>query len=352
MKNISLPIFLLGIFFIAAISMACDSTEMMSAKVYLQQNNMEKAEEQGLLAVSAEPSNPLPSFWLGSNVYVQQKRWEEMNAMFDKSLSISDKFEAEIKFERDAQWVDIFNEGATTFNKVLNGTATDDEANLDKAKMAFETAILIIPGNAQAYSSLASIYLHSKDDEMATEYLLKTLEHEMDNISAHVNLGLIYSTDEKFDLANEHLNKALDLDSGNLNALQQLAQNYDIAGKSAEAEKLYQQAMDADPENSNLMYNLGVIYLKTNEYEKAEEMFIKSLELSPDDCDAIANISVVYSNMDDRLEDAETYLMKSIDCAPTEHVYWRQLVGIYMKMGKPKEAQKALDKAKELGYKP
>ena len=50
MKNISLPIFLAGIFFIAALSMACDSTEMTSAKVYLQQNNLEKAEEQILIA--------------------------------------------------------------------------------------------------------------------------------------------------------------------------------------------------------------------------------------------------------------------------------------------------------------
>ncbi|MCH8928092.1 MAG: tetratricopeptide repeat protein [Candidatus Marinimicrobia bacterium] len=352
MKNLSLPIFLIGIFSIAALSIACDSTEMTSAKVYLQQNNLEKAEEQVLLSISAEPSNPLPSYWLGYNIYAKQKRWEEMNAMFDKSLSISPKFESEINFERESQWVKKFNEGATTFNNVLNGTATDVDAVVAKAIMAFETAILILPTKSQAYSSLASIYLRDKNTEMAKEYLIKTLEYEMDNVNALVNLGLLYSNSEDFDIANDHFNKALELEPGNLIALQQLAQNFDIAGKSADAEEMYQKAMAADPDNSNLMYNLGVIYLKADNFEKAEEMFISSLALTPDDCDAVANIAVVYSNMNDRLEDAENYLLKSIDCAPTENIYWRKLVGIYMKMGKPKDAQKALDKAKELGYKP
>ena len=352
MKNISLPIFLIGIFFIAALSTACDSTEMTSAKVYLQQNNLEKAEEQILIAVNAEPANPLPSYWLGFNIYAKQKRWEEMNAMFDKSLSISPKYEAEITFEREANWVDKFNEGAALFNNVLNETSDDAEADVAKAKTAFETAIKILPSKAQAYSSLASIYLRESDNEMAIKYLSKTLEYEPDNVNALVNLGLLYSNKEEFEIANDHLIKALEMDPGILNALQQLAQNYDIAGKSDDAQAMYHKAIAADPDNSNLMYNLGVIYLRADNFEKAEEMFISSLALSPDDCDAIANVSVVYSNMENRLEDAETYLMKTIDCAPTEHIYWRQLVGIYMKMGKPKDAQKAMDRAKELGYKP
>ena len=56
--------------------------------------------------------------------------------------------------------------------------------------------------------------------------------------------------------------------------------------------------------------------------------------------------------MDGREEEAATYLLKAADCAPTEHIYWRQLVSIYMKMGKPDKAQEALNKAKELGYNP
>jgi len=327
MKKISLPIFVFGIFFIGAYWMACDSTEMTSAKVYLKQNNLEKAEEQVLLAVEAETANPFPSFWLGYNIYSQQARWDEMNAMFDKSLSISDKYENEINLERERQWVTKFNEGATAFNNVLNDSAEDVDAETAKAKLAFETAILILPDRAQAYSSLASIYLRGGDNEMAKEFLSKTLERDKNNAQAHVNLGLLFSKEENFDMANEHLSEALTLEPGNLNALQQLAQNLDMEGKSAEAEEMYQKSIEADPENLNLMYNLGVIYLRADNFEKAEEMFIRCLALNPDDCDAIANIAVVYSSMDDRLEDAEKYLMKSIDCAPTENIYWRQLVG-------------------------
>ena len=352
MKIKSTHIFLISILFLGSYWIACDSTEMMSARVYIQENSLEKAEEQALLAVENEPLNPLPSYWLGVNVYSKQERWEELTKMFALSLSISDQFADEIANELERHWVDEFNNGANSFNAVLIQESLNPDSTLEIALASFAKAALLLPDRAQTYASIASIYLHTKETDKAKEYLSKAVELDPTDIKALLNLSIIYSQEKNYEDANVQLKIVLETEPGNLSALKLMAQNLDALGSAEEAEVMYKKALEADPDNANLIYNLGVIYLRADEYEKAEEMFIKSLAINPDDCDAISNVSVIYSNMDGKLEEAAKFLLKAADCAPTEDIYWRQLVGIYMKMGDPKEAQKAMDKAKELGYNP
>ena len=352
MKIKTTLMFFIGILFLGSYWIACDSTEMMSAKVYIQENNLEKAEEQALLAVENEPLNPLPSYWLGVNVYSKQKRWEELTRMFELSLSISDQFAKEISNELERHWVDEFNNGANAFNTVLNQETTNQDSTLEKTLASFANAVLLLPDRAQTYASIASVYLHVKELDKAKEYLSKAAELDPTDVKTLLNLAILYSQEKEYEEANTQLRIVLEADPGNINALQQMAQNLDALGNAEEAEQMYKKALEADPDNANLVYNLGVIYLRADEYEKAEDMFIKSLAINPDDCDAISNVSVIYSRMEEKLEEAAKFLLKAADCAPTEHIYWRQLVGIYMKMGEPKKAQEAMDKAKELGYNP
>jgi len=352
MKSKSTLIFFISILSLGSYWVACDSTEMVSAKTYLKLNELEKAEELALLAIENEPMNPYPSYWLGINVYTKQGRWEELTKMFDLSLSISNKYTREISFERERHWVDEFNNGVNMFNAVLSQESSNPDSALEIALTSYENAILFLPGRVQTYTSIAAIYLHTKEWDKAKKYLTKALEIFPADIKTLMNLSIVYSQEKNYEDANDRLRIILKFEPGNINALQMLAQNLDILGNAEEAEIIYLEALETNPNNANLAYNLGVIYLKAGEYEKAEEMFIRSLALNPDDCDAISNISVIYSRMEGKLEDAAIYLLKAADCAPTEHIYWRQLVGIYMKMGNPTKAQKAMDKAKELGYNP
>ena len=49
---------------------SCQSPEVTSAKVYFQQNNLEAAEEQLLIALQKEPLNPEVPFLLATGVYI------------------------------------------------------------------------------------------------------------------------------------------------------------------------------------------------------------------------------------------------------------------------------------------
>ena len=83
---------------------ATQTTAMKSAKLYLKMDNIGKAEEEALLALESEPNNPEPSYWLARNIYSRQGRWEEMEQMCVRSLSISNKYADEIERLRGKYW--------------------------------------------------------------------------------------------------------------------------------------------------------------------------------------------------------------------------------------------------------
>jgi Flp pilus assembly protein TadD len=56
---------------------ACDPPEITSAKVYLQQNNSQAAEEQLKLAIEKYPDNSQAYMLLGTLIYRPSKRFDE-----------------------------------------------------------------------------------------------------------------------------------------------------------------------------------------------------------------------------------------------------------------------------------
>ena len=106
--------------------LGCDSTDMTSAKVYLQQKNYEKAEEMLLAATDKEPMNSEPSFLLATEIYSRTKNWDKVSEFLTKSASIDAKFADKIKNAREKYWVDNFNFGAKGYNALIKGEAKDE----------------------------------------------------------------------------------------------------------------------------------------------------------------------------------------------------------------------------------
>ena len=69
----------------------CQSKELTSAKVYIQQDDWEKAEEQLKLAVELYPNDAEAHRWLGE-AYARNNDFVKMNEEFEASLAIAPKF--------------------------------------------------------------------------------------------------------------------------------------------------------------------------------------------------------------------------------------------------------------------
>ncbi|MFQ5633461.1 MAG: tetratricopeptide repeat protein, partial [bacterium] len=137
---------------------ACQPKEVTSAKVYIQQNDWDKAIEQLESAVASTPENAEAQYLLGQG-YGKKGRFADMNRSFDASLAVGNAFEAQITFEREKYWVDYFNKGVNAFN----------EENIESALQAFETAATISPNKPENYRNLAVGYLRTDQFEKSEE---------------------------------------------------------------------------------------------------------------------------------------------------------------------------------------
>ncbi|RMD49728.1 MAG: hypothetical protein D6830_04320, partial [Ignavibacteria bacterium] len=94
----------------------CQSTEMTSAKLYIQQKNYPKAKESLLKEVKKNPKSDEGYYLLGW-LYGEEGNYAEMLKAFDNSLSISKKFEKQIEETKRYHWAQNFNKGVGFFNK-------------------------------------------------------------------------------------------------------------------------------------------------------------------------------------------------------------------------------------------
>ncbi len=324
--------------------LGCDSTEMTSAKVYLQQKNYEKAEEMLLLAVQNEPMNPEPAYLLAIEIYARNKDWVKTAEYLNKSVGIGPKFQVQIDQARNKYWVDNFNSGANGYNAMIKGEATDMDKLVERTVKNFENCIAIDPGKPESYGTLAQVYLFLDDMEKGREYMLMAVEKNPNDLASLVNLGNVYFRADEFEKALEYLNRAIEVDPGNINAIKQIAFVYDAMGEKEKASEAYLNAIAADPENPDLHYNLGVLYFQQETYDKAGEEFIRVSELSPDAIDALFNAGLALEKQE-KYEDAQKYLEMAVEIDATSVDVVHELKLIYYKLyGVNSDKFKEMDK--------
>ena len=275
---------------------ACQTKEVTSAKVYIQQDNWEKAIEQLEMAVELYPSDAEAHYLLGEGM-AQQQNWDRMNEEFDKSLKIAPTFEMQIKNTREKSWVNQFNAGVGKLNK-------DD---VEGAIESFETAARINPNRVESYKSLGIAYMRMDDLENASKNFSKVLELEPDNKDAMNGLAGIYFQLKEFQKVVELEKKALEMDPDDKDAIANLALAYDFLGEQDKAQQTYETALEKNPGDKDLLFNLARLHFLGGDYDKAVELFNQVLEANPEDYDANLQVGNAYLSM------ADEYRKKLVD---------------------------------------
>jgi len=327
--------------------LGCDSTDMTSAKVYLQQKNYEKAGEMLRAAAEKEPTNPEPAFLLATEVYARSKTWDKVAEYLNLSESIDPKFVEKINLAREKYWVDNFNFGAQGYNAMISGQAKDEEQLFISVIAAFENCILLNPDKPEAYSTLAQVYLFKEDYANGKEYMVLSVEKNPLDITSLINLGLVYFREKDYDSALIYMQRALEVDPANLNAIKQIAFVYDAKGEKETAAKAYLEAINVDPTSTDLFYNLGVLYFQQDKWQEAADAFIKVAELQPTETDGLFNAGLAFGRMK-KFEEAEKYLEPAYELAPESLDITHELKMTYYHLYGTKSAKfLALEKAEK-----
>ena len=366
----------------------CSSTELTSAKLYIQQKNYPKAIEALKKEVAKNPKSDEGFYWLGV-VYGEQGQYKEMVDALNKSLEISDKYKKEIDNAKKSYWTGAFNKGVSFFNKASKTTSEDSiKMFRDKAIESFNEAILIEPDSADNYKNLSFAYLQAGQNEEAIQPLQKLISLERSSDSYRI-LGQIYSQmgvneeikykkskDPKDSLAAvQDYNDAIKvLEDGRKyfpddeDILFYLTNAYVGANKTDVAMTTFKAGVEKSPNNQYYRYNYGTLLLQAGDFEKASEQFKKAIELDSTYHSAYYNLAVSYIRWgtalrekadslgkDDpeyriKYQEALPLLKKAIELKPEDPLSWETIAKVYAVLGMNKESEDAFKKADQ--YRP
>ncbi len=169
MKKYFISIFTLMFIWLTFSAYQCASTEITSARLYIQQKNYDKAEEVLKKEVTKNPQSE-EGWYLTGFVKHEKRDYKGMLEAFQNALKAGNKYQREINQLLKASWAENFNDGVNYFNSA-NKLSNPDSAKIlrQKAINAFETAIQMQPDSNDTYRNLVFVYLSAGDIEGSIE---------------------------------------------------------------------------------------------------------------------------------------------------------------------------------------
>jgi tetratricopeptide (TPR) repeat protein len=356
----------------------CGSTELTSAKLYIQQKNYDKAMESLKNEVQKNPKSDEGYYLLGY-VYGENGQYSEMMGAFNKSLSISKNFEENVTASRVYHWANLFNKGVKEYQEGVNSQNEDSsKIILDKAADSFKSAIIIEPDSVDTYKNLAFVYMNTGDLDKAEEPLRVVIEKER-ALDGYRFLGdILYErgvnqkeTDsiaamETFNENIKILEEGRKYYPNSPDILLTLSNSYIAADKLDIAKDVFKAGVEAEPENKYYRYNYGVLLLGGNQFEEAEAQFIKAIELDSTYENALYNLGVTYirwgtflnkaaeekgetsSGYREKYQMALPYMEKVVQMKSDDASVWELIGRVYTVLGMQEDATNAFSKADSL----
>ena len=363
----------------------CSSTELTSAKLYIQQKNYDKALEVLKKEVEKNPQSD-EGYYLMGEIYGEKGQYDLMIGAYNKSLTVSKKYEKDINNQKIHYWYTLYQSGAADFKRVAGNKSQDSvKTNLDKAANSFQNAILVEPDSGYTYYLLSLVFMSQQQYDKAIDPLKEYIA-KGSNADGYEYLGSIYY-DKGNRLKNlylqnknvqdsisymENFNQAISvLEEGRAKfpgvpkLLGTLASAYVAADKLSVAIDDFKSLAESSPTKGNY-YNYGVVLLGADKYEESIIQFKKALDLDPNYQNAIYNIAVAYvkwgtdlnKQAEDKGEKADSYkeeyrkaipyLEKFVQIDGSDIKIWDLLGKVYAILDMPDKAKDAYNKVDQL----
>ncbi|MGD8778255.1 MAG: tetratricopeptide repeat protein [Ignavibacteria bacterium] len=393
-KIVVASLFLAMVFGFAAFQ--CSSTELTSAKLYIKQEQYDKAKDALQGEIAKNPQS-FEAYYLLGYLYGQDGEYDLMLDNFNKSLEISTDFSKDIEDNKLYYWAQSFNKGVSFFNKASKAT-TQDSVNMfyDKTIQAFNDAIIIHSDSIISYQNLGFAYVNAGKIDDAISVIEKEIamylkkydvqgtttaldkEKTPGLAEAYAFLGELLTsrgseTKDNEKLSNEYYAKASEQMKlanqyypNDPDILLHLSNSYIASGKLDEAMSAFKQGVETEPNNKYYRFNYGSMLLNAERYEEAVVQLKKAVEIDPDYENALYNLAVTYvrwgADILDKATEAdeedETYKEKYNAALPYLEKYvnnfdpengqiWDLLFKVYTNLGMKEKAEDALQKANQ-----
>jgi tetratricopeptide (TPR) repeat protein len=286
-----------------------------SGKVYLAQENYEKAIEQLTEAIRNNPDAWEPHMWLG-RAYADTDELEMAHDEFFTALELAKDEPSEEKVE------DTITHYWLIYDK--QGEQYNEAAKFEEAISEFEKALVIDPRKPDAYINLGYALHMSADYERAVEVFEEALGYAPDNAVLIENLVSVYESQ-----------------AGNLAAM----------GDYQGALMFFEKIAVIAPETADLNYNIALMNYQLKDYREALTYYRKQLEADEEDKDVLYRIFLCYWALGGELKDAGQedlakdefsatipYLTRLVELDEDNVTYHRALMRIYNELGQEEDA--------------
>ena len=267
-----------------------------TAALYLTQGLIERGLELALLGVDAEPENPI-HYVLAGLAHVRLLQYGEADAMFTEAQRIYPAYELEIEPEREAAWIDLFNQGIAAYA----------DGDVERTIEAWEQAGTMWDLRPDASLNLATLFNGEGrwDDAIwAYQTVVAGLERkpvtrvltqdeiqqrEALKLSSEKSLTQLLLFTERFAEAEPLLRRHLESDSTNLEVRGDLAAALHGLGQDTEAAAIYAGLLSETGLEARDLFNLGIALYRAGDFMAAADAFEQLTGLQPDSRDAWFN---------------------------------------------------------------
>jgi len=379
MKKIYLSVLFLSFLGLTLTAYQCASTEITSARLYIQQKNLDKAEDVLKKEIEKNPQSE-EGWFLTGYVRHEKRDYNGMMDAFDRTKKLGDKFDAEITNMMKASWAENFNSAVLNLN-TANKMQDQDSAKIlrQQAIDDFKMAIKLQPDSADTYRSLTFAYLSAGDMEGALEpsqtWIKKTkaldgyqivgeilynkAENAFNKYLSTKNESDSIASMDKFQKAIQVLEEGLKFHAGDGVLTSLLFNAYISTGKRDFALKKAEEAVQKRPDDKFTNYNYATMLLEMKDYANSVKYFEKALEIDPNYENAIYNLAATYINwgvavrekeeqeqsgkktFKQYFEKALKYLERMAELHPDDFRIWERLGQVYANIGEKDKAAHA-----------
>ncbi|MDA0337660.1 MAG: tetratricopeptide repeat protein [bacterium] len=319
----------------AALFAGCQSTALTAAKLYVQQEDWDKAAIQLQTAVDEAPADA-EAWMLLAIARANLGQFEASGQAFAHAVENPARQEEAARLRR-GWWVKLYNSG-------VEALAQDD---FEGAVAAFSAARAIDAGNVDGSRNLAYAYYQMDRAEEAITVYHDILAMNPDDEDTAVRLGYLYYNEEDFDNAAALLAGPAS-HSSDAQLLGALATSYQELGREEEALAVIQQTRSVGLASVNMLLELGRIYWAAKDFTQAEQAYGEAAALEPDNADANHNRAMALLELK-RDDEALVVLERVVELDASLGDAWYWLGVVYARANRVSDSKAAFQRATDLG---
>ncbi len=331
----------------------CQSQELTSAKVYIQQKDYAKAEYNFLTALDVEPENPEVPYLLTVEIYANKNSgltdYAKVNKYYNETLKRDKNYQPDyMKQLREQLYGACFNSAVTTYNKVIRNESANRDADLNEALKYFALAAELKPADPKAPIQIARIHSELMNDNItAITKLDKAISMAPKNGDLKAEKARILAKDNRTDEALVMFDEAFTASPKDMGIGLRYAQFLFEQGLYEKSAEIYNRLITVEPGNKDLYFNLGLTYLRLGDIEASKDQFETVVALDPEDTQAIVMVGQVYFDLKDYVT-AEIYFMQAVDIEPENPDFLKRLGVTLTQQGRVEEGLELYNRGKEL----